>query len=199
MSYQRPGTIFVIDPRFMVPNPFDADPSAPIVLHNPDGGPLNRAQADDLRHALPWRKGPEGTVTLQTHGLDERLARHPDDALAWAADERNTAKWNPHQQRAWIERSHGLVIVAAPRPVLRGWAEFTQQLGGRMHEGSDYVGLDWNAMKPYWGEGEVQVFERFQHRVRSAQRARDRLFPGRSHAELLPEEREQVWEAPRTP
>lgn len=196
MAYQRrPNTVFVIDPGFLVPNPFDADPSSPIVLHNPDTGPFTRAQADDLRAALPWRTASEGTVTLQTHGLDERLAFDADDDAE--PEPEDPAVWNPHQQRAWIERSNGLVIVAAPRWVLEGWAVHTQQLGRSMYQGNDYAELDWHVTKPYWGEGEVQVFERFAERVASAVEARERLFPGRGHAELRQDEREQVWNAPR--
>jgi hypothetical protein len=179
---RRPGTFAVIDPRYLVPNPFDADPSSPIVVVNNDLGPFSRPMAAALRHRLPFTTPSEGTVVLRTPGLDEALA----------AGGRPPRAWNRHQQRRWIERVHGLLVIAAPPPMLREWAMTVARAGTWFHEGSDYVELSWS---PGDGaDGEVQVFEDFAGRVATAQAARERLFPGRSHAELTEEEREQVWQ-----
>jgi hypothetical protein len=176
---RRPGTFVVIDPRFLVPNPFDADPSSPIVIVNNDLGPFSRAMATALRHRLPFTTASEGTVVLRTPGLDEALA----------AGRRPPPEWNRHQQRRWIERVHGLVVLAAPPPVLREWAEQLCQVGERFYRGNDTMWLDRGVF-----DGEIQILQTFAARVTMARIARERLFPGRSHVELTEEEREQVWQ-----
>jgi hypothetical protein len=186
MAYQRvPGTVFVFDSPHLVPNPFDADPSSPLVIHNADLGSLSRREADDLRDALPFRGASEGTVTLQTHGLDaaatDRDAFFEDDPL----------QWNKHQQRSWIERSNGLVILAAPPAVLKGWGVALSRLGDWFYAGGEEIELDY----PNY-DGAVQVLEDVGGRLASAQAKREALFPGRSHGELTDEERALVWSSP---
>jgi hypothetical protein len=178
---RRPGTFAVIDPRFLVPNPFDADPSSPIVVVNNDLGPFSRPMAAALWHRLPFTTPSEGTVVLRTPGLDGALA----------AGQRPPREWNRHQQRHWIERVHGLVVIAGPPPMLREWAMGMARLGNGFHQGSDYVELGWS---PDGADGEIQILEDFAARVVTAQAARERLFPGRARAELTQEERERVWQ-----
>jgi hypothetical protein len=116
---------------------------------------------------------------LHTPGLDEALATGDLPA----------PEHNRHQQRRWIDRSHGLVVLAAPPPVLRSWAVQLSRLGERFYQGNDTMWLDRGAFN-----GEIQILEDFAARVATARAARERLFPGRSHAELTEEEREQVWQ-----
>jgi hypothetical protein len=184
MAYQRrPRTVFALDQRFLVPNPFDADPSAPIVVLNNDISGLSRRALADLKAAMPFRGSSNGTVTLQTHGLDHAIGS-PD------SKRHDPVRWNPHQQRRWIECTNGVVVVAAPPPVLRMWAAELLSLGEHFYRGSEELELDWPR-----GDGEVQILERFDSRVSEAVRRRDEIFPGRSNQELTPEERAQVWAA----
>jgi hypothetical protein len=100
MAFQRhPRTITVIDQAFLVPNPFDADPSAPVVIVNSDLGALSRDAVGSLRSALPLAGSSEGTVVLQTRGLDLAL----EDVEAFATSDDQAAWRDPHQQRRWIE------------------------------------------------------------------------------------------------
>ncbi len=185
MAYQRRDALFVVDERFMVPNPFDADDSFPIVIVNSDVAGLDRAEEKDLQAAMPWRSPSEGTVTLQTGRLDDMLA----DPRGFNDRERTAEhRWNPHQQRRWIDRSHGLVVVAAPPPVLRVWAVELGDFGSNLQEGQNWVELDYPSKN-----GEVQVFSDFEARVARAVAARTALYPGRARGELSDLEREEVW------
>ena len=187
MAYQRHDhTVMVVDPPSMVPNPFDADPSSPIVIVNTDLGPLPRDVASSLRQALPFRTPSSGTVVLQTRGLD--LALEDPTAFAQRDDQ---AKWrDTHRTRRWIEGSAGLVILAAPTPVLKIWGVDLSQIGRWMHEGSSYSELDYPK-----NDGEVQVFEGFDKRVERAVSLRDELFPSRASQQLSEDEKRKIWAA----
>lgn len=78
---RRQGTIAVIDQPLLVPNPFDADKSSPIVIANSDLAPLNRTAIGQLKRFLAQKKPSEGTVRLSTSGLDRLLAEDPSRKL----------------------------------------------------------------------------------------------------------------------
>jgi hypothetical protein len=186
MAYQRkPGTVFLIGPNHIVGNPFDADPSCSIVVHNCDLGSFSRAEATVVQRHLPWRSQPERTVTLHTHGLTQ-AAQGTGNDRDW-----EPSRWNAHQQRCWISRTGGLVILAGTAPVLRSWAVMLSSVGSSFFNRSDEVELN-------WPDGEVQVLQGFTKRVTAAAIARSRLFPGREHEELSRDERAVVWSAPRS-
>jgi len=187
MAYQRHDrTVAVIDPPFMVPNPFDADASSPIVIVNTDLGPFPRDCASSLRQALPFRTPSSGTVVLQTRGLD--LALENPGAFAQGPDQ---ARWrDPHRKRRWIEGSAGLVILAAPGPVLKTWGVELSQLGDWMYEGYDYSELDYSK-----NDGEVKVLDDFDSHVERAITLRTRLFPNAASRHLSEEEKQVMWVA----
>lgn len=71
LAYQRlPGTLVLIDGRHLDTNPFDAEPTDPIVLLPSHLTVLTRQAARSLRR-LSWTN-PDGTVRWRTHGLDTR-------------------------------------------------------------------------------------------------------------------------------
>jgi len=185
MAFQsRARTIAVIDPSLLVSNPFDADPSLPITILNDDLGALSRPEADDLCAQLPYSTVPAGTVVLQTRGLDAAVS---DDS---AAERRLTPTDTEHR----IEGAPacGLVVMAAPPPILRAWGLRVSQLGIGFDEGSDEAVLDWSG-----SSGEIQVLEDFDDRVVRAREAREHLFPGRGGEALGEDERRRVWELTR--
>jgi hypothetical protein len=192
MAHSRhEGTFVLIDPRFVVPNPFDADPSSPIVVVNSDISRFGRPVAQELRRRLPCAARSEGTVVLQTNGLDVAL----DDVDAfWDVDGSARSGRPAHQDRRFISRVNGLVVMAAPSPVLKDWAVSSLRLGERFYRGSDYTELDGKPGE--WRSGEVQIFADFTAMVSRARTAREQLFPGRSHEELTDDERAQVWYQP---
>jgi hypothetical protein len=185
MAYQqRPHTVMVIDPSVLVPNPFDADPSKPIVIVNSDIGPFGREAATALTAALPFVGDSEGTVVLQTRGLDVALSdpvafRGRDDQAAWR---------NDHHKKEWIDGDAPLVIIAAPPPVLREWGVELAGLENRSQQGSS-----WSYLEQADHEGEVQVLDDFRSQVEHATALRRLLYPDRERQRLADDERQQMW------
>ena len=191
LAFQRQDrTIVVIDHPLLVPNPFDADKSAPIVIANADLAPLNRTAITQLKRFLAQKKPSEGTVRLSTSGLDRLLAADPASDLD-ELQQKSGVCWNDHQQRGWTDRVNGVVVLAAPPPVLQWWAIWLSELGSHWYQGSDYTGLNHTTTRR--GQGEVQVFENFATMVTEAIATCERLFPGVPHRELLDDERQAVW------
>jgi hypothetical protein len=186
MSFQRvERTVFVLGQSHLVPNPFDAERSCPVVIVNSDlGTPTHDARIALKRH-LPLRGSSEGRVTLSSTGLD-RLDSHSS-----LVDEqrRSGERYVSGRQRRWINRVDGILVLSAPAPVLREWGVTLVLLGDRLHYGMDYTELDWPG-----NNGEVQIFNDFQQRVSRAIVARESLFPGRAHSELNREERQQIYD-----
>lgn len=190
---RRPNSIITIDRPHLVPNPFDADPSSPIVIANTDLAPINRAVISQLKSFLDRKRRSDGTVRLSTAGLDRLLANDPATALL-AEQRRSGAFWNEHQRRGWTDRVNGVVVMAAPAPTLQWWAVWLSGLGSHWYAGSDYSELCAGST-PRRGEGEVQVFQHFRTMVDTAIETRERLFPGTIGRELLEHERLAVWTA----
>jgi hypothetical protein len=186
MAFQRrPRTLLVIDPPLLVPNPFDGDPPTPIVIVNNDLGPFDREAAASLRAALPFRSPSEGTVVLQTRGLDIALS----DPKEFEQREDQTQWRDAHQVRRWIDGSAGLMVMASPPPVLRKWGVDLSGLGSWSQPGSRWAELDYPQK-----EGEVQVLEHFAERVEKAVEIRNRLFPALSGERLTEDDRRQIWQ-----
>jgi hypothetical protein len=184
MAFQRrERTIVLIDSPLIVPTPFDADQSLPIVVVNNDLGGFSRAAADELRAQLPLSAASEGTVVLQTRGLDQALENTTE-----FRDRNQQAEQNEHQQRRWIDGSKGLVIIAAPPPVLRTWGVDLSDVGAWSHEGMSWASLDYPAKV-----GEVQVLHDFDTMLATAQAARARVFPDAVNRRLTEDERSQIW------
>ena len=191
MAFQRrPRTIFVVDVPFIDPNPFDADPSSPIVIVNNDLGPLGRDAAGALIKLLPLRRPSEGTVTLQTRGLDRAM----DDIKGFRKREREA--WpSDHQQRRWIDGENEVVVLAGPPPVLREWAVDVSSLGQFWYEGQSSEFLDYSGSR----SGEVQILEAFSEKVQSAISERRRLFPAAGNSKLPEVDRRRIWSAGSEP
>jgi hypothetical protein len=185
MAFQRrPRTVVLLDAEFLVPNPFDADPSSAIVIVNNDLGPFGLDALKDLKGQLPLRAPSAGTVVLQTRGLDLALAegnafRDRDEQVGWRDE---------HQKRRWIDGSRGVWVLAAPPPVLRAWGVELSDLGDWSHEGTSWSHLDYPEKA-----GEVQVLDQFASRVTAAVATRKRLFPDGGTQRLPEEDRAQIW------
>ena len=187
MAFQRrERTIVLLDSDHLVPNPFDADPSSAIVIVNNDLGPFGHDALKDLRSKLPFRAASDGTVVLQTRGLDVAL----EDPRAFH-DRDEQAGWrDAHQKRRWVDGSQGIWVLAAPPPVLRVWGVELSDLGEWSYEGTSWAHLDYPAQT-----GEVLVLDEFERRVSAAVATRERLFPGTEKQRLPEPERSQIWSA----
>jgi hypothetical protein len=145
MAYQRhERTVTVIDSHFLVSNPFDADTSSPIVIVNSALGSLSGAALADLHSQLPLATPSNGTVVLQTRGLDQALG----DPAAFGQRADQVARRSESHKERWIDGDSGLWVLTAPPPVLRAW--------GVELSGPDGKGV---------GEGEVQVLRGFDDQV----------------------------------
>jgi len=82
--------------------------------------------------------------------------------------------------------------LAAPPPTLKWWAVWLNQLGSHWYRGSDATELD-HEHSYKRGDGEVQVFPKFDQMVQRAIETRSKLFPDAEHRELAGDEREAVW------
>jgi hypothetical protein len=187
MAFQRkPRTVLLVDGPMLVTNPFDADPSSPILLVNSDLGGPSRAGLDALEALLPLRTPSEGTVKLRIDGLARALKG--DRPSRWDRDVGRPA----HQRRNWIDRVQNVLVFAAAAPELRNWGEDLPGTAASVEANPAASGLD--AEFPNHA-GEVQIFSDFRERVARAQQVRRRLYPGREHVELLDLERQAVWAA----
>jgi hypothetical protein len=166
LAYQRrPGTLVVIDPAHLDPNPFDAAPSDPIVLVPSDLTVFTRAAATALRRRLPLRERSAGTVRWHTFGLDTSVA----ETMAWQAKGPGERRWrfdDVPTGRARIERISGLVTLVGAPDRLRAWGTSLATLGLHAHYGMDYEYLDDDH------DGEVQIFRQYRRNVTVARQAR---------------------------
>jgi hypothetical protein len=193
LAFQRKtGTIVVIDDGLLVTNPFDADPSSPIVITNADLAPVNKTVIRQLKRFLAAKGPSEGTVRTATGGLDRLLAGNASAQMR-IEQQASGVWWNDHQRRCWTDRVNGVVVLAAPPPVLEWWALSLNQLGSHWYRGSDYTELDHPASRNR--DGEIQIFENFTQMVSQAAATRQQLFPDAAHRELLEDERHAVWAA----
>jgi hypothetical protein len=165
MAYQRhERTVTLIDSPFLVPNPFDADTSSPIVIVNCDLGSLSGAVLADLHSQLPLATPSNGTVVLQTRGLDQALG----DRAAFGQRADQVARGSERHKERWIDGDSGLWVLTAPPPVLRSW--------GVELSGSDGKGV---------GAREVQVLRGFDDHVARPIAPPDPPLPGRSPTAFL--------------
>jgi hypothetical protein len=166
MAFQRHArTIAVIDQSFLVPDPFEGDPSLPVVIVNSDLGPLRRGAVTALRHALPLTGPSNGTVVLQTRGLDVALA----DVDAFAVSDDQSPWRDPQQRPRWIEESDGVLVIAAPPPVLRSRGVELSQPERWSRGGNNSTELNDHGHE---AEVQVQVLEEFTNLVETAMAAR---------------------------
>jgi hypothetical protein len=183
MAYQRSDrTCFVIEAQHLSVNPFDADPSSPILIVNADLGTPSHDARIALKRMLPWRLPSEGRVVLQTHGLDTDGS--PESLLQ--QQRMSGERYIPERLHRIVEQLDGFVVLAAPRPALKEWAVWLAKLGEHTYQGMDYTELD--------STGEVQVFSDFRQRVSQATVKRRALFPGQDHIPLEnDDQRARVW------
>lgn len=172
LAYQRrPGTVVVIDQSFIDPSPFDAEPAYPIVLVPVHLAHLTSDALKQLKHRIPMRDKPTGTVRWQTPGL----------AGGEAPNRRR------HEGVAQFYLSHGMLVFGATSNVLRSWAVDAHRMGDSYYYGMDYTYLEDTA----WADqGEVQIFTDYHRRVSAAKVARAEL---RTELGAEPDQ-EMVWD-----
>ena len=181
LSYARvPGTLIMIHGPHIVPTPFEAERSDPVLLV-PDG--LTRLNESDLRilkGRLARLDPPTGTVRMHTFGLDRALRQAQDatgqvDAeVEWLQRKANRGVWRQERMR----RLGGFICYSAPPAVMRLQALRINSLHVRM--GTSVFGMDYHyiaraSTRDSWPDGEVQIFVDYKQRVRAAVEARREL------------------------
>ena len=180
----RARTAILFDLPFLIPN--GAEPSSPIVLVNSTLGIPSAQMLAELKAQLPLSTPSEGTVRLRTAGLDRALA-DPKTFEAKARADEDALPWDPKQWREWMGKESGVVMFAAPAPVLRAYALATAELGSFSWESLD-------STEALVVDEDLQVFDQTIVKRAAALRARrESLFPGRKQADLLGPERAQLW------
>jgi hypothetical protein len=195
LSYQRvPGTLVLIDPSFLDPDPFDALPADPIALVPAGLTGFTERSGRELRRRLPLRQPHEGTVRWNTRGLAAATAeRHARwDRPRGLAPE----PWMPPAAlRERMSRLGGVVTLTAAPAALRVTAARVAALGDQSLYGMDYCEID-------YPEGEVQVFTNYRMRVSAARTARRELDPTGVAGDIAPlvwQRAEEIRSAHRRP
>jgi hypothetical protein len=153
MAFQsRKHTLMLIDLPQITADPFDASPTAPILVVNSELDAPTPAAIESLRTQVPLTGPSEGSVRLMTAGLDRALA---DPDRFWAQERSGDPEFKAHQLARWVEQVSGVVVLAAPPPVLRQWAVRVAELAAR-----GALDPEWTPDQEHRWTGEVQVLAR---------------------------------------
>jgi hypothetical protein len=150
MAFQsRQHTVLLIDIPLIAKDPVGDSPPSPILIVNSDLGTPTPAGIEALAAMLPLTTPSEGSVRLVTAGFDRALA---DLEAFWSQSRKDDPAFSSRQHARWVERVNGVVVLAAPSPVLRQWGVNVAQLA---HRGP----LDpaWTPVDDRKWTGEVQV------------------------------------------
>lgn len=150
MAFQtRPHTLLLVDLPLIAPDPFAVSPSSPILIVNTDLEAPSPAAIEALLAQLPQGEASEGSVRLMTAGFDRALS---DLERFWTQARHDDPAFKAHQHARWLERVSGVVVLAAPAPVLRQWAVRVADLAGR-----GPLEAGWTPSAETKWTGEVQV------------------------------------------
>jgi hypothetical protein len=190
LSYQRrPGTLVVIDRRFIDPNPFDAEPGNPVALVPADLTHLPARTARHLARRCAAPGTPSGTVRWHTWGLDQAA----QERRAWLADR----SWHPpgdDHRRAEVAQLGGLVRVQATSSLLRSWAVSVVVMADYAYDGMSYTGLAGSDGNLCRAEGEVQTFRDYRRRVSVAKVAREEVLAAAPASASPADLRPLIWD-----
>jgi hypothetical protein len=202
LAYQpHPQTAVLIDRTRLDPNPFDAEPSVPVLFAVADRTVLDTGMLRALRRALPLTDAPDGTVGWSTPGLDRAV----DELRTWREARRRPAhRRTPDQMRTVarpvrhrgghatrIEQVGGLLVHVAAPGLLRRWAPAVATMGDQLVDGTDYEYL--HDPGDARVDGEVQVFADYAERVEVARLARAEVLAAPDAPTDPASVREAVW------
>ena len=189
LAFQRqPGTLVMIDAPHLVPTPFEADPSLPVLLI-PAG--LTRFDPDDLRRlARTLRRAPVAPRTIRWHtfGMLDALVPAVHPHARYPAGPRHA---DADRARERISQRAGFLCYTAPPAILREQARDIFWTPGYRY--GSYQPLAVNHCQGSWDfDGEIQVLPDFDDAVASAQVARREVIGDRAIASQT--ERQSVYD-----
>jgi hypothetical protein len=184
LSYERhPGTVLLIHGDHLLPTPFEAERSDPILLVPAVLTRLNTAKLRTLKGRLNRLGSPTKTIRWHSFGLDVALQDRSERGNTHRRSEAEGEELSRKRSRCiWKQermvRIGGFVCYSAPPPVLRQQALRIHAL--RVRKGfsdMDYHFLTRESSKGSWcGDGEVQIFADYVDRVSAAIEARRELL-----------------------
>ena len=182
LSYERhPGTLILVHGAHLLPTPFEAERSDPILLAPAGLTRLNAADFRMLKSHLNRLGPPTKTIRWQSFGLDTALLTQASDRpeVGNAGDK---LRWKSNRQ-LWkqerMERIGGFIVYSAPPPILRLQALRVHVL--RVRKGAPTTAMDYHFLaegssRDSWYDGEVQIFADYMDRVAAAVQARAELL-----------------------
>ena len=129
MAFQsRPHTLLLVDLPQIAKDPFDASPTAPILVVNTDLDAPSPAAIRRCATQLPLTESVGRLGAAHDRGFDRALA---DLDRFWTQERSEDPEFKAHQHARWVEQVSGVVVLAAPAPVLRQWAVRVAELAAR--------------------------------------------------------------------
>lgn len=177
MSFQqKPGTVLLLDAPFVVPTPFDADRSRPVLVVLSELGGLGHPALEALQAARHGLGPPDTSVRIDTHGLLAEAASLPRHLR--------------REARETVRVRSGFLEYCADRASLRMAARMAHRLRA-CEDRPTHIELGDHAH--HAREGELQLYQDFRARVKIAARLRSEggLQPGFATAV----QQESLWEA----
>lgn len=166
------NTVFVIDRPFLDANPFDAEPSPPIVVAPTPATPFGDRAARDLRHQLPLSTPSEGTVRIPAPGYAEAIVDR--DAWFGARPPRRFDGYDERHRRPVIGMRAGLLVLPGTTEWLREWAVEIGSLDPAVRVPAHGPGMAYDFFHTDFSL-EVQVFDNYRDRVTAARLAREQV------------------------
>jgi hypothetical protein len=163
---RRPGTVVIIDRRFIDPNPFDAERGTPIALVPADLTHLPARTARHLGRRLTAPATMPGTVRWHTWGLAEAV----EEYRTQRADGTWWRRWRPDEdvRAVEVDRLGGLLHVRGSASLLRSWALSVATMADDVYGDMSYAELHGPKWELCRSDGEVQTFRDYHRRVSDA-------------------------------
>jgi hypothetical protein len=166
LAFQRlPGTVVLIDSAHLLPTPFEADPSQPILLMPAELTAFDPKQLRALHKQL-HKPGQGRTIRWHTFEMPLALAEERHASTCVHTERRH------EQTLARVSQAAGFICLTLPRSQLREEACSIARLANARN--TNYVQLAHGRLPLYWPEGEVQIFRHFRSMVSTAIGARAR-------------------------
>lgn len=146
-------TLVALTAPIVQPTPFDGAPSLPVIFANSDRVTLRHDEVRGLRQRLARGSPSQGTVKLQTFGLDPIDALDDAQRRDWFQERSRTEGW-PDMR---VELIGGAIVFYGPPTTLQSTAVWLRSLEHPLRDGDSnysYIGESMNHLPP----GEVQVF-----------------------------------------
>lgn len=165
------NSLILLSGALLNPTPFDAAPSLPVILANSERTTLRHDDVALLLKLAAREHHPDGTVKLQTFGLDAIDALEREDRRRWFREQSREA-----EARGWsdlkVEKIGGAIAFFGPPPLLRQVASIKSLERPLSPGGSDQEFIGGDPRFRYF-PGEIQVFGDYSAMLTDARLVRE--------------------------